>query len=1074
MKVRNLFITLFALFFVSCAPEPIRVVSVTLNTKALTMEVGATEQLRALVSPNDAANPGVIWFSDNSSIAKVSASGLVTAVFPGTARITAKTDDGGISDACVVTVEKIVTALKLDPEKSELYVGGEMNIVASTEPLDAKVNVLFSSNNPTVASVDASGHVKALSPGYATICATTDYLGRQATCVIHVREKVQSLEVLAPLGQINIGETLQLEAKVLPANLRGTKLSWTSSDEGIAVVDESGVVTPISRGTVTFTATVENGEDDRKSASCEIKILQPVTDFDVSLSSTSLIVDEEVAYTVITGPDNADDKSYKVDEDVKDVVQVKDGKIKALKAGKAVLTFYPNNPCPAGLKKELTVVVGDKVKDIILSEKEITLQLVVDSRKKLKVEVIPQGADDRIKWESADETVATVDDSGLVTALMGDKSTTITAISVQNPAIKKTCIIHVKPYGIEGIKLDKTSLKMIEGDTETLVATVYPKGTSLGTDITWSSDKPEVADVSKDGKVTAKKEGTAIIKAQSKDPSIYEECRVEVEPKIIKVTGVGLDRETLDLEYGKPITLTATVKPDNATDKTVTWSSSDTKIATVDQNGKVTWVSSGAATITVTTKDGNKEAKCRITAKPVPVTSVSLNKTSLTLGLNGTETLKATVKPDNATDKTVTWSSSDTKVATVDQNGKVKMLSSKGEATITVTTKDGDKTASCKVIAKLIPVEGVTLDQTSLTLEIGNSKTLTATITPSNASNKALTWESSNKSVATVDNTGKVTAIAEGNTTITVNTADGGFKATCSVTVPKPPVPVTAISLSTKSATLTFGQSHPVDVTVVPAEATDPSWECSSSDTAIATVSKAGNVATITAGSKAGTATITFKSVKYPSVTASCSVTVKAKIIEVSKITISPSSLTMYVGQTKTVTAKVEPANADNKNIKWAVPLGASIASVDQNGIVTGIKEGSTRVIAKAEDGSGIQDYIKVDVKINSVASVNLSESELVLKEGETFDLRATVTAQDPSAPVSNPTLKWESSKVNSATVDSSGRVTAKSAGETTITLTVTSADKKSQKATCKVKVLSSSTGNGGSEGIGYDDWNFD
>jgi LPXTG-motif cell wall-anchored protein len=259
---------------------------------------------------------------------------------------------------------------------------------------------------------------------------------------------------------------------------------------------------------------------------------------------------------------------------------------------------------------------------------------------------------------------------------------------------------------------------------------------------------------------------------------------------IVPVTGVSLDKTSLTLTTGKSGTLTATVAPANASNKAVTWASDNTSVATVDQNGKVTAVSAGTATITVTTVDGSKTATCTVTVEDeivtVPVTGVSLDKTSIILTTGKSDTLTASVTPADATNKAVTWASDNTAVATVDQNGKVTAVSA-GTATITVTTADGSKTASCSVTVEdevvIVPVTGVSLDKTSIILTTGKSDTLTASVTPADATNKAVTWASDNTAVATVDQNGKVTAVSAGTATITVTTVDGSKTATCSVTV---------------------------------------------------------------------------------------------------------------------------------------------------------------------------------------------------------------------------------------------------------------------------------------------------
>jgi uncharacterized protein YjdB len=146
----------------------------------------------------------------------------------------------------------------------------------------------------------------------------------------------------------------------------------------------------------------------------------------------------------------------------------------------------------------------------------------------------------------------------------------------------------------------------------------------------------------------------------------------------------------------------------------------------------------------------------------------------------------ATIIPSNATNQTVVWTSSNNAIATVDATGKVNAIAA-GSATVTITTEDGGKTAICAVTVSAIsiPVTSVSLNKTSLSLTEGGNETLTATVLPSNATNKNVTWSSSNSAIATVDNNGKVTALAAGTAIITATTQDGGFTATCNITVEK-------------------------------------------------------------------------------------------------------------------------------------------------------------------------------------------------------------------------------------------------------------------------------------------------
>ena len=261
---------------------------------------------------------------------------------------------------------------------------------------------------------------------------------------------------------------------------------------------------------------------------------------------------------------------------------------------------------------------------------------------------------------------------------------------------------------------------------------------------------------------------------------VLTSCTEDIAP--ITVSSVTLDTSSMTLIEGDSQTITATISPSDAENKTILWISSNSSVASV-RGGVVTAIAPGTATITAKTEDGAKTATCKVTvvAKVYPVTSVSLDKTSASLTEGETITLTATVNPDNATNKNVSWKSSNTSVASV-VDGKVTALKA-GTTTITVTTEDGNKTATCNITvnAKVYPVTGVSLNKTTAEVVVGNKLTLVATVKPSNAQNKNVSWKSSNTSVATVSSTGEVLALAKGTAYIIVTTEDGKYTAQCKV-----------------------------------------------------------------------------------------------------------------------------------------------------------------------------------------------------------------------------------------------------------------------------------------------------
>ena len=255
----------------------------------------------------------------------------------------------------------------------------------------------------------------------------------------------------------------------------------------------------------------------------------------------------------------------------------------------------------------------------------------------------------------------------------------------------------------------------------------------------------------------------------------------------VLISGITLTPSTLNMSPGETSQLTATTIPSDAINTEVTWTSSNENVATVDTNGLVTAVAGGSCTITCAATDGSGvTATCEVTITQL-VTSIMLSHSTLTLPVDGFQRLTATVLPDNAVNKTVTWSSSDEDVAEVTRTGGVSGVG-EGTCVITCSATDGSGvTATCQVTvgqSATVLVTSITLNESTLSMNVGATSNLTATVLPSNATNTAVTWSSSNTSVATVDANGQVTAIAVGTCTITCTATDGsGVTGTCSVTV---------------------------------------------------------------------------------------------------------------------------------------------------------------------------------------------------------------------------------------------------------------------------------------------------
>ena len=422
----------------------------------------------------------------------------------------------------------------------------------------------------------------------------------------------------------------------------------------------------------------------------------------------------------------------------------------------------------------------------------------------LTADILPENATYKnLTWSSTDESVATVDHEGKVTAVaVGNVS--ITAFSADGSESAQ-CRVDVN-QPIQSITFDKSTIETFVGaDPITLTVTVLPEEYTDKV-LDWKSSRVSVATVDENGYVTALSTGTATITATARDGSGKKaSCTVKVYAD--GVESISLDKTELTVYKGNSSALSVTVLPSTA-NQAVLWSSSDESVATVSQYGQVTAVDVGTAEITATIADGSMCAICAVTVNQ-HVTSLTLDQTTMEMTVGDDPvTLVATVLPSEYTNKSLSWTSSNPSVAKVDSHGEVTAVSS-GTATITASALDGSGlSAKCKITVYCL-VESVSLDKTTLSLYEGKSSTLTATVSPPGATDKSVTWTSIDESVATVDQSGIITAVGPGSTTIMVITVDGGYTASCSLNVLEKPEQAIDLGLSVKWASINVGATYP-------------------------------------------------------------------------------------------------------------------------------------------------------------------------------------------------------------------------------------------------------------------------
>lgn len=427
--------------------------------------------------------------------------------------------------------------------------------------------------------------------------------------------------------------------------------------------------------------------------------------------------------------------------------------------------------------------------------------------------------------------------------------------------------IKAEAAKVSKVRFSKSSYTVSQGTKKTLTVSISPSSQKKRK-VNFKSSNNSVISIKRKGnnkvEITAKKSGTATITATVSGTKIKTTCKITVKKPKIATKKVAISPRNAVIYKGYSKTLKASVNPSNATYKKIIWSSSNTKIATVNAKGKVTAKKTGTVTITAKVQSTNIKATCKITVKNP---TVRLSPTSKTIYVSDTSTLKATATPSSAN---LTWSSSNTKIATVNSKGKVTAKKA-GTATITVKIKGTSIKKTCKITVKK---KSLKLSADKVSMYVDDTKTLRATSTPSN---EKILWSSSNTKIATVNSSGKITAKKAGSTTITAKIKDTNIKKTCKLTVKN--VEAKKVTLSASTASIRVGESRTLTATVSPANTTNKTVTWSSSNTSVAIVSTAGKIT----GKKAGTATITVK-VSGTSITNTCKVTVKNKTATAAEI----------------------------------------------------------------------------------------------------------------------------------------------------------------------------------------------
>lgn len=677
------------------------------------------------------------------------------------------------------------TGISLNKATMDLAKGQSEKLEAVLAPAGSNSTIAWKSSDPSVATVSDDGTVMAKAVGKATIIATAE--GKSASCEVNVTVPLNGISIIGDATTIKKGQTIKLSVVYDPEDTTDSKaITWKSSNEDVATIDQNGIVTAIADGMVEITATVGDKTATYKMTVQEVKL----TSISIKEATTIHVGDSE-SLTVTYVPENTtDDKTVAwSSSDSSKVIVDGNGTVTAIGVGGADITAKVGN-----LTAVCHVTVDSPLKSIVPLSSSI--DLVKNQTAKIVYTLNPEDTTDdkTITFSSSDSEVAEVDAmTGEVTAKKaGTATVTLTAVNGITAAVE----INVTEIPIDTVVLDKKNAVVEKGEEIKLTAAVGPENTTDDDKtITWTSSDESVATISSNNgetvTVTAtSKGGTATITATAWNGT-KAECKIIVP---IHFDSISLP-ENVTMDRGTTRVLDVIYAPDNATDeKGVIWTSDNEEIATVDpETGVITALKEGTANITATTT----KTKAPLTSTTqVTVVEKHLDESigsriifeemtdailkGQIVNMNDYLNIETLVSENQITDDiTIEWSSSDEEIVSIDQSGSALGVK-EGEASLSaiITAKDGSGnivgtyTVQTAVSVKEIPLESIAFNKVITEMQVGATDTLGIIYNPENTTDlKDVEWTSSDANVLSVED-GRLTALKAGTAEITAKVGD--------------------------------------------------------------------------------------------------------------------------------------------------------------------------------------------------------------------------------------------------------------------------------------------------------------
>ena len=820
------------------------------------------------------------------------------------------------------------------------------------------------------------------------------------------------------------GQEITLNAYFNHENIAGTNIQWETSDKEYVEVDNTGKVTAkkVTSQDVVIRALYWVG-GTLKEATCEVKVVATADNLVISQTEAAMNVGDSVVLDVTCNPDVSYPGYdwYVSDPNCLSISLTSDTKTATITAlavpadGKTVTVTVTN---PTNKKSQVcNVTINAPYESLQLTEDSVTMKS--GATHQLRYTYKPDNVTQKkLVWKSLDTSIVTVDEYGTLTAAAPGMTYIMVSPEYNPNGVYAQCGVIVLA-GCDQMELSETQVTMNTDEQRIIKVTLTPKGCT--TTLDWNVSDDSVATVNYDEEtnqatIVGKKAGQTIVFVKSDDGPAAQIDVTVLQPCL----ELSFSPNTYELKAGETYTPNLVKTPEDTTDE-ITWSSYNTSVATVDDQGVITGVKTGLTFIQATSSSG-RVAVIQISVKE-GLTGVTLTPDKAEIEVDQTLNLTPNFTPAEAYDKSMNWTVSDGTVAKIEPDGEsnVKVTGLKGGVVLVKgEAKDGGFVVSCLVTVHE-KATSVTVDPTSRFLQKGKSFTIKATVTSETATDKTVNWSTSKKSVATVNSRGVVKGKKIGTAYITATAKDGsGASATCTVRVIRR---VTKVKLNKYTAKLLVSKTMKLKATVLPKNATVKGVDWSSSDNSIATVDASGRVY----GMAPGLVKIRAKAKDGSGKSAVCLVTVSDPV-PATGVDVTNNDIIVAKGRQIQSGIQIAPTNSTDK-IKFYSD-DRRVARINSRGKIYARKVGQATVYGETSNGQ--RGYADVLV-------VTMNRKKLKFRMYDTETLRVDEISKG---------VTWYSKNPLVASVDQSGKVTGRRRGTTTIYAKV-----RGLRLSCKVRV---------------------